>query len=68
MSYCTLNEKYDILYDLFDWNDGVADGLDLNSVNILVKTILQRNLYYWPSQELLNLIEYAFDDCLSLVY
>lgn len=49
MSHCTLNEKFDILYDIFDWNDGVADGLDMNSIFLLLKTIFERNLYYWPS-------------------
>ena len=61
MSHCTLEEKLDILYDLFDWNDGAADGLDLNSVYVLIKTIFERNLYYLPSHELYNLIEIAFD-------
>lgn len=56
-----MNEKFDILYDLFDWNDGAADGLDLNSVYVLIKTIFERNLYYLPSHELYNLIEIAFD-------
>lgn len=49
MSHCTVNEKFDILYDLFDWNDGTQDGLDLNSMFLLIKTIFERNLYYWPS-------------------
>lgn len=52
-----MNEKFDILYDLFDWNDGVADGLDINSIFLLLKTIFERNLYYWPSHELFNVIE-----------
>jgi hypothetical protein len=68
MSHCTMNEKFDIMYDLFDWNDGVADGLDLNSIFVLVKTIFERNLYYWPSHELYNLIELAFDDSVAMVY
>ncbi len=49
MSHLTVYEKLDILYDLLDWNDGIADGLDLQSCNLLVKTIFERNLYYWPS-------------------
>ena len=68
MSHCTLDEKLDILYDLFDWNDGVADGLDINSVFLLLKTIFERNLYYWPSHELFNLIELSFDRSVSMVY
>lgn len=68
MSHCTVEEKLDILYDLFDWNDGVADGLDLNSIFLLIKTIFERNLYYWPSQELYNLIEISFDESVSMVY
>jgi hypothetical protein len=61
-------EKFDILYDLFDWNDGVADGLDMNSMFLLLKTIFERNLYYWPSHELFNLIELSFDNSVSMVY
>lgn len=67
MSHCTMNEKFDILYDLFDWNDGVADGLDLNSLCLLVKTIFERHLYYWPSHELCNLVELSFDSTVSMV-
>jgi hypothetical protein len=61
-------EKFDILYDLMDWNDGVADGLDLSSIYILIKTIFERNLYYWPSHELYNLVENCFDSGPSSVY
>jgi hypothetical protein len=68
MSHCTINEKFDILYDLFDWNDGVADGLDMNSMFLLIKTIFERNLYYWPSHELFNLVELSFDLSVSSVY
>ena len=68
MSHCTVNEKFDVLYDLFDWNDGVADGLDMNAVFLLVKTIFERNLYFWPSHELFNLVEMAFDLSVSSVY
>jgi len=63
-----MNEKFDILYDFFDWNDGVADGLDVNSIFLLLKTIFERNLYYWPSQELFNLVELCFDKSVSMVY
>lgn len=68
MSHCTVNEKFDILYDLFDWNDGVADGLDMNAMFLLIKTIFERNLYYWPSHELFNLVEMAFDLGVSSIY
>jgi hypothetical protein len=68
MSHCTLHEKLDILYDLFDWNDGVSDGLDMNSIFLLLKTIFERNLYYWPSHELFNLIELSFDSNVSMIY
>lgn len=68
MSHCTITEKFDILYDLFDWNDGVADGLEMNSMFLLIKTIFERNLYYWPSHELYNLIEHSFDLSVSSVY
>ncbi len=63
-----MNEKFDILYDLFDWNDGVADGLDINSIFLLLKTIFERNLYYWPSHELYNIIEQSFDSSVSMIY
>jgi hypothetical protein len=68
MSHCTINEKFDILYDFFDWNDGIADGLDMNSMFLMIKTIFERNLYYWPSHELYNLIELSFDLSVSSVY
>jgi hypothetical protein len=68
MSHCTINEKFDILYDLFDWNDGVADGLDMNAMFLLIKTIFERNLYYWPSHELFNLVEMTFDFSVSSIY
>ena len=68
MSHCTINEKFDILYDLFDWNDGVSDGLDMNSSFLLIKTIFERNLYYWPSHELYNLVEMSFDLSVSGIY
>lgn len=68
MSHCTIREKFDILYDLFDWNDGVSDGLDLNSMVLLIKTIFERNLYYWPSHELYNLVEISFDLSVSTIY
>ena len=68
MSHCTVSEKFDVLYDLFDWNDGVADGLDMNSMFLLVKTIFERNLYYWPSHELFNLVELAFDLSTAALY
>lgn len=68
MSHCTLSEKFDILYDLLDWNDGAADGVDLNGLFLLVKTIFERNLYYCPSHELFNQVEGSFDITPSLVY
>ena len=68
MSHCTIKEKFDILYDLFDWNDGVSDGLDMNSIFLLIKTIFERNLYYWPSHELFNLVEMSFDLGVSGIY
>ena len=51
-----------------DWNDGVADGLDMNSMFLLIKTIFERNLYYCPSHELFNQIEGCFDISVSGVY
>jgi hypothetical protein len=30
MSHCTLNEKLDLLYDIFDWSDGSPDGIKLS--------------------------------------
>lgn len=68
LSHSTLKEKFDILYDLMDWNDGVADGLDLSSIYLLIKTIFERNLYYWPSHELFNLVENCFDTSPSAIY
>ena len=68
MSHCTISEKFDVLYDLMDFNDGVADGLEMNCIYLLVKTIFERNLYYCPSHELFNQLEGAFDISVSTVY
>lgn len=68
MSHCTVSEKFDVLYDLFDWNDGVADGLEMSSAFLLIKTIFERNLYFWPSHELFNLVEASFDMSVAGVY
>jgi hypothetical protein len=68
MSHCTVREKFDVLFDLMDWNDGIADGLDMNSMFLLIKTIFERNLYYWPSHELYNLVETSFDNGTSGIY
>ena len=58
----------DILYKIFDWNDGVDDGLDLSTITLLVKTCFERNMYYWPSHELANTVELSFDNTVSMVY
>jgi hypothetical protein len=68
MSHCTVSEKFDILYDMFDWNDGVSDGLEMSTAFLLIKTIFERNLYFWPSHELFNLVEASFDMSVSGVY
>jgi len=68
MSQLTVDEKLEILYKVFDWNDGVADGLDLSTINLLTKTCFERNLYYWPSHELANTVEYIFEESNNLIY
>ena len=68
MSHCTISEKFDMLHDLMDFNDGVADGLCMNCIYLLIKTIFERNLYYCPSHELFNQLENAFDISVSTVY
>jgi len=68
MSHCTVSEKFDVLYDVFDWNDGVADGLEMSTAFLLIKTIFERNLYFWPSHELFNLVEASFDLSVASVY
>lgn len=46
----------------------MADGLDLSTINLLTKTCFERNLYYWPSHELANTVEYIFEESNNLIY
>lgn len=68
MSKATVREKLSILYDLFDWAQGSHEGLKLQSVIAIVKTIQQRNLYFMPDHELFNSIEFKFTGTVSQVY
>lgn len=44
-SYSTVNEKFDLLYDLFDWADGSSDNIKPEVVFDLISCVLQRCLY-----------------------
>lgn len=68
MSHCTLNEKLDLLYDIFDSVDGSCEGLKTNQAFEIIKTIFERCLYFWPSHELYNQIEQVFYGSISSVY
>jgi hypothetical protein len=50
MAHCTVKEKLDLLYDLFDWSDKHTKGINVSQAFELVKTMFDRCLYFWPSQ------------------
>ena len=68
MSHCTVEEKVGLLFDMYDWVDGTADGNKPNDVFELVQTIFERNLYFWPTHELYNMLEKVFTNSVAMVY
>ena len=68
MSHCTVRQKLDIFYDLFDWSDGSSEGIKPNVIYDMMHTIFERNLYFWPQHELQNLIEMIFTGHVSMCY
>lgn len=60
-SNATLSNKLEIMFNLFDWDDGESDGLDSFAIKSMVKTIYERNLFYVPGNECDNMVELAFD-------
>lgn len=68
MSYLTVEEKLEIMFKIFDYNDGLADGLDLRTLHQLTRTCYERNLYFMPSHELANTVELVFEGTNNLIY
>lgn len=61
MSSLTVGQKLDMLYEVFDWEDGEGDGLDSQSIKLMINTILNRNLQFISSNQVNNMVELAFD-------
>ena len=61
MSSLTVGQKLDMLYEVFDWEDGEGDGLDSHSIKLMFKTILNRNLQYVASNQVNNMVELTYD-------
>lgn len=60
-SSLTLNQKLELLYNLFDWDSGERDGIDSFSIESMLKTILNRSMMAIPANQLENVIELVFD-------
>ena len=61
MSSLTVGQKLDMLYEVFDWEDGEGDGLDSHSIKLMINTILNRNLQYVASNQVNNMVELGYD-------
>jgi len=61
MSSLTVGQKLDLLYEIFDWEDGEGDGLDSKAIKLMISTILNRNLQYVASNQINNMVELLFD-------
>ena len=68
MSHSTVHEKLDLLYDIFDWVDGTADGIKPQTLFLMLETIFERSLYFWPSHELYNMVELIVTGHSSMCY
>jgi len=62
-----VNEKFDLMFDLFDWADGTGDDIRPDVAFDLVSCVLQRCMYPMPHNELRNIIQYIFTDSVSMV-
>ena len=60
MSSITVGQKLDILYEVFDWDDGEGDGLDCRSLKLMANTVLNRNLQFVASNQVHNMIEILY--------
>jgi hypothetical protein len=61
MSSLTVGQKLDLLYEIYDWEDGEGDGLDTRAIKLMISTILNRNLQYISSNQTNNIVELLFD-------
>lgn len=62
MSKITVGQKLDLLYEIFDWDDGEGDGIDSKSIKLMLSTVMARNLQYVPSNQINNMVELLFED------
>jgi len=67
LSTMTVNQKLDILYEIFDWEDGERDGLDITAVQMLANTVLYRNLQFVPSNQINNMVELHYQSSASFI-
>lgn len=67
MSSITVGQKLDLLYEIFDWDDGEGDGLDLTALKLMANTILNRNLQFVPSNQVNNMMELLYDGTSSCI-
>lgn len=56
-----------ILYDVYDNLDGVTQGNRPEVVLQILQSIFERNLYFWPTHELHNQIEFIFTGSVGMV-
>lgn len=68
MSQSTVDQKIEILYDLFDIIDGSNDGIHSQAAFQLIQTVFTRNLYFIPHHELMSIVEYVFNGSVSMVH
>ena len=61
MSKITVGQKLDLLYEIFDWDDGEGDGIDSKSIQLMLSTVMARNLQYVPSNQINNMVELLFE-------
>jgi len=66
-SWSTVNEKFELMFDLFDWADGSSDNIKPDVAFELVSSVLQRCIYPMPHNELRNVIEFILTGSVSMV-
>lgn len=60
LSTITLGQKLDLIYEIFDWNDGEGSGLDQKALKLLCNTVLNRNLQFVPSNQSDNMVDLLY--------
>ena len=67
MSKITVGQKLDLLYEIFDWDDWESDGIDSKSIQLMLSTVMTRNLQYVPSNQINSMVELLFEDNVSCI-